>query len=330
MRKSHTGKRSYLTTVLLNLLVSWVFPALAIALGPAPAVAKDNPARILVEVRLPRIPTQRGQRPQVLWSSDRNDSHARQLAAGFQRLRSGTYIKCRNGGQAIMLLPTRRIALPQSHWGYLPFLPPLEVAHLNAMLPGVFHRGGRTRIYTVVFSPHPNAVVHPKSFVFRWLPLPIGHTVNLRITPHGSDQILWEASNINGATGHYTSTEARNLLEQWRATNPANLRLHLRFEPQGEAPVGVDFELIPLDREKQLQADLSWWDQHGRGISRLLARASLLHEAGLLPEAAEAFALAAQADQQSETMRQRTADEYGMIGDEVSARRYETSRSGPT
>lgn len=152
--------------------------------------------------------------------------------------------------------------------------------------------GGRDRGPLDVYSPADDEVIRPDAFTLRWKPSPELRSFTARLVKKEGMEEIW-SEQVRGRgrrRGLLASAAARRALARQREQSRPTTIL-LRVEPAGgKSPdIGVTFQLLSRDGERELTRRLARWDAEGSPLMKRLGRAADFVLANMFTKAATEY-----------------------------------------
>ncbi len=172
--------------------------------------------------------------------------------------------------------------------------------------------GGTRGMTSTVFSPADGSTVRPTQLVIRWHPSTQSSTIDLRVETE-SGQVLWSQVGVDATSGRHDSVAARRALIEYQAGGGQEDLTLVRREADGTES-RVYFSLLTKTSERELEAELSKWNQAADPLLRAIGRAYEFGRRRLLVEAAEEFEAALALAPDSQDLILSTIDAHRRTG----------------
>ncbi len=216
----------------------------------------------------------------------------RDLALG---LSAGDRVQCRGAGYMEVLISsgTKKIIAADS-WFTIPPLPPdpafPKADAVIAQSLANYGRAGATRGNAAdsrILWPSANGAVLPDRFVIRWTP--VRQKVSVAVMSEAKDVTIWGPTEVDGEAGLFKSGAFSSALAGYRAKGggPALiLTLTLGNSSDWEE---VRFSLLNAQQERELNAQLDYWEKHTEGLALRLGRGYSYSRFKLFADAADEY-----------------------------------------
>lgn len=166
-----------------------------------------------------------------------------------------------------------------------------------------------------IYSPSQGGAVWPEHFVVRWIPETDMGDVTIRIWPEtrAKNREIWYKSDVRGAVGYLDSEELRRALLNYREQGGSNLlELHFTDNSSG-VHYQVNFTLLSIDDDQDLQKELANWADH-KDMIGYIGRANAFDKKLLYVEATEEYEEALKETPNSRDLLARTILANRMTG----------------
>lgn len=278
----------------------------------------------------------------VFWRDDDTDEVGKELSVDADPpvyLSPGrSWVRCDGGGRVMVYHPSGEKEYTSTKWEQIPYITDrLQRELADRLRQIVFRPGGMERApggEPTLYSPSAGHLARPKSFVFRWEPLPPGTAATLLVVDRLTADQLWSKS-VDGAAGSLDDAEARTALDRWRHQSLAAAEIDLRrlsvgLRAGGKVVAEATFGLIPSDCERALEAEIKLWedDAVSSGVVRHLGLSATFHGYDLPVEACDAAVEAVRLSPNDPLVRRNALRAARFIGDHHRARQLGSLPAG--
>lgn len=182
-------------------------------------------------------------------------------------------------------------------------------------------RNRRTHGKSILFSPADDSVVVPELFTVRWVPTRKNCVAAIEMQgPDG--EILWEAKNLDGASGKQDAEAARQALRTYRKGNQTG-SVRLKLTDSCGTASHSDFTVLSAEDENSLHEELRVWDSEHETLIKHLGRASVFSQYQMYSHVADEYEQALALAPTSRDLLLRTIEAQRLIGNMKRAKELE-------